>query len=112
MTNQEPAQDRSRAQARRHEPSLSPPPYILNRHGARVLDSTNALRLPGRTIRPTVYVGSRLLVPEQDVAAVSDMLDRAAELAGVSATYTSVDPDLRALADRRGLSELAARVLV
>src|SRR5947209_8574193 len=48
---------------RRREPSLNPPPEVLNKHGGRVLDPSSAVRLPGQpAIRPTVYVGSRLLV--------------------------------------------------
>jgi hypothetical protein len=47
------------------EPPL-PPPWVLARHKARVLDPTTAVTVAGvRPVRPTVYVASRLLLSPQ-----------------------------------------------
>ncbi len=45
------------------EPMLSPSPEVLLRYNARVLDPTTAWRrFPDEVIRPTVYVGNRMLL--------------------------------------------------
>jgi subtilisin family serine protease len=100
---------------RRREPSLSPPDYVLNRHGSRVLDPATAVRLPDqRQIRPTVYVAARLLLRGFDVSggAVPAALQRAARNAGLEARVYPPDAELAAEAKRSGVAELAARTLV
>ena len=99
--------------ARRREPSLNPPPYILNQHGARVLDPTNAVRAPGQpAVRATVYVGSQLLVRDADVAGGARAADQGGQLRwSLDATFVPLDPQLLAVAERHGLRELADRTL-
>ena len=46
-----------------HDPQIDPPPEVLARYRARVLDPTTATLLPGQPpVRGTVYVADRLLV--------------------------------------------------
>ncbi len=98
---------------RRREPSLNPPPEVLNKHGGRVLDPANAVQLPGQPqIRPTVYVGARLLVRsaklDGDLLAA---LNQAAAEANLRLMFDPADLELFELARRAGLEELALRVL-
>jgi Subtilase family len=105
----------SPAAPRRREPSLSPPDYVLNRHGSRVLDPTSAVRLKNqKRIRPTVYVGARLLLRGYDVSAgtVPEALQDAARDAGLEASVYPPDVELAQEAKRSGVADLAARVLV
>src|SRR6185312_17303210 len=88
---------------RRREPSLAPPSYILNQHGARVLDPTTAVRAPGQpTVRATVYVGSQLRVRDADVEAVREPLTRAASELKLNASFAPLDPQLHAVAEQYG----------
>jgi hypothetical protein len=94
---------------------LSPPDYVLNRHGSRVLDPTSAVRLKNqKRIRPTVYVGARLLLRGYDVSdgTVPEALQGAARDAGLEASVYPPDIELAQEAKRSGVAELAARVLV
>lgn len=101
------------ATSARREPSLSPPPFVLNRHGGRVLDAANAVRLKGETIRSTLYVGSNLLVRKSDWDG-DEKLKRAvidaADLAGLKVTDEDTDPDLGRVAARHKLNDLADRL--
>ncbi|MGI8882214.1 MAG: S8/S53 family peptidase [Jatrophihabitans sp.] len=100
---------------RRREPSLSPPDYVLTKHGGRVLDPSTAVRLPGQgAIRATVYVGARLLLRGADVSngEVPAELQQAAAQAGLVATVYPPDRELAEIAKRSGVAELAARTLV
>jgi subtilisin family serine protease len=100
---------------RRREPSLSPPDYVLNRHGSRVLDPTSAVRLKSqKRIRPTVYLGARLLLRGYDVSdgTVPTALQNAARDAGLEASVYPPDVELAREAKRSGVADLAARVLV
>jgi subtilisin family serine protease len=49
-------------EARNYDPT-PPPPDIMRRHRARVLDPDSAEQVAGITVRSTVYVADRLLVP-------------------------------------------------
>jgi hypothetical protein len=100
---------------RRREPSLSPPEYVLTKHGSRVLDPATAIRLPGQErLRATVYVGARLLVRGTDVSGgqVPDALQEAARQAGLVAEVLPEDQALARLAREEGLEALAGRTLV
>jgi subtilisin family serine protease len=106
----------TRSSSSRHrEPSLSPPEYVLSHHGGRILDPANAVRLPGqRPIRPTVYIGARLLLRG---AAVTDekvpaALGAAAKQAGLTAEVDREDQELVELARRAELVRLAQRAFV
>jgi len=98
---------------RRREPSLNPPPEVLNKHGGRVLDTANAVRLPGQPpIRPTVYVGARLLVRSVNLDdRVLPALNRAASEANLRLVFDKADATLLEQARKAGLEELALRVL-
>jgi len=111
MTTEQPSSTPQQP-SRRKEPSLNPPSYVLNQHGGRVLEPGSAVQLKGQQIRPTVYVGSRLLVRNSALADVREALDRAAAAGGLKTSYRPVDPELQALAERYELTELAGRVLV
>src|ERR1700709_965698 len=86
--------------SRRKEPSLEPPAYVLNQHGARVLDPVNAIRTRGQAVRPTIYVGARLLVRNVALAAARSTPSRAAAAFGLRATSRPVDRELAALTSR------------
>ncbi|MDQ1742136.1 MAG: hypothetical protein QOE23_475 [Pseudonocardiales bacterium] len=98
---------------RRREPSLNPPPEVLNKHGGRVLDPSNAVRLPGQPpIRPTVYVGARLLVRSVKLDdQVLPALNQAASECNLRLAFDQADTHLLELARKAGLEELALRVL-
>ena len=98
---------------RRREPSLHPPAEVLNRHGGRVLDPGSAVRLPGQPpIRPTVYLGARLLVRSVKLDdEVLPALNRAASECNLRLAFDPADADLLQLARKAGLEELALRVL-
>ena len=98
---------------RRREPSLNPPAEVLNTHGGRVLDPSSAVRLPGQPpLRPTVYVGARLLVRSVKLDdAVLPALNQAATEAGLRLAFDEADATLLELAREAGLEELALRVL-
>jgi Subtilase family len=101
--------------SRRREPSLSPPPYVLNNHGGRVLDPVTAVRLRGQPpVRATVYVGARLLLRGAAVVNgdLPDDLKKAAEQAGLVATIEDRDRALLALADEAGVGSFARRTTV
>jgi hypothetical protein len=90
---------------------LSPPDYVLNRHGSRVLDPTSAVRLKNqKRIRPTVYVGARLLLRGYDVSdgTVPEALQHAARDAGLEASVYPPDVELAQEAKRSGVADLAA----
>lgn len=81
---------------RRREPSLSPPEYVLTRHGGRVLDPTTAVRLRNQpSLRATVYVGGRLLL--RGAAVVDDDVPRqlqpTARVRIGDLTRETLDPD-------------------
>jgi subtilisin family serine protease len=98
---------------RRREPSLHPPPEVLNAHGGRVLDPSSAVRLPGQPpIRPTVYVGARLLVRSVKLDdEVLPALNRAAAEANLRLVFDEADGRLLELARQAQLEDLALRVL-
>ncbi|HEX8095946.1 S8 family peptidase [Jatrophihabitans sp.] len=98
---------------RRREPSLNPPPELLNKHGGRVLDPSSAVRLPGQPpIRPTVYVGARLLVRSVKLdEEVLPALNQAATEANLRLVFEEADGRLLELARQAGLEDLALRVL-
>jgi len=110
-------QDVSRADVhpprRRREPSLNPPPEVLNRHGGRVLDPSSAVRLPGQPpVRPTVYVGARLLARSGKLDGdVLSALNQAAAEANLRLVFDPADAQLLELARGVGLEKLALRVL-
>jgi hypothetical protein len=57
------AQDNPPRGPRGREPLLTPAAEVLVRYNARVLDPTTAVRVPGQPpVRPTVYIGDRLIV--------------------------------------------------
>lgn len=98
---------------RRREPSLTPPVEVLNRHGGRLLDPSRAVRLPGQPpIRPTVYVGARLLVRSVKLDdEVLPPLNQAASECKLRLVFDEADARLLKLASQAGLQELALRVL-
>jgi len=98
---------------RRREPSLNPPAEVLNRHGGRLLDPGSAVRLPGQPpVRPTVYVGARLLVRSVKLDdAVLPALNQAASESNLRLVFDPADADLLQVARQAGLEELALRVL-
>ena len=98
---------------RRREPSLKPPVEVLNKHGGKVLDPSSAVRLPGQPpIRPTVYVGARLLVRSVKLDdEVLPALNQAATEAGLRLVFDEADANLLDLARQAGLEDLALRVL-
>src|SRR6266498_5309226 len=54
------------------------PPEVLERHGARMLRPTEAVRAPGtRAPQPTAYRAGILLVPDDLVRGRSDVINRA-----------------------------------
>ena len=110
----EPPNSPTSAQAHRREPSLSPPPYVLDKHGSRVLDPDSAVRVKGQTIRPTVYVGASLLVRARDWAdeRVQSALGSAARSSGLRPVPQPADPELQALAQQAELVELGDRLLM
>ena len=72
----------------RKEPSLSPPAYILNRHGGRVLDPSSAVRTANQPrVRPTVYVGGQLLVRDRDLDTVRPLMASVLEKLRLQARY-------------------------
>jgi hypothetical protein len=90
---------------RRREPSLNPPAEVLNKHGGRVLDPSGAVRLPGQPpIRPTVYVGARLLVRSVKLDdQVLPALNQAAAEANLRLVFDRADARLLELARQAGL---------
>jgi hypothetical protein len=86
---------------------------VLNKHGGRVLDPANAVRLPGQPeIRPTVYVGGRLLVRSVKLGdGVLAALNEAAAESNLRISFDEADQKLLQLAKRAGLEKLAYRVL-
>jgi len=75
------------------EPLLTPTADVLVRYNARVLDPASAVRRsPDEVVRPTVYVGNRLLTRGLAAGSVRyDLLEQAARQYGLS-VETSVDP--------------------
>jgi len=65
-----------------------PPADVLRRHGARVLDPTDAVLRPGDRLRPTVYRTDRLILSQSVVTdpAMRSTLDTAAAELGLSLT--------------------------
>jgi subtilisin family serine protease len=98
---------------RRREPSLNPPAEVLNKHGGRLLDPASAVRLPGHPpVRPTVYVGARLLVRSVKLDdEVLPALNQAASESNLRLVFDPADANLLELARQAGLEELALRVL-
>jgi hypothetical protein len=116
MTSAAPSNDQGQNPQRRREPSLSPPPYVLNKHGSRVLDPDSAIRLKGQVdIRATVYVGASMLCAKTDWdndTRMREALDAAAELVGLKlGASAEFDRELAAAAERAGLTELSNRLL-
>jgi hypothetical protein len=103
----------ARPKRRRREPSLNPPPEVLNKHSGRVLDPSSAVRLPGQPpIRPTVYVGSRLLVRSVKLdERVLPALNQAASESNLRLVFDQADAKLLGLARQADLQDLALRVL-
>ncbi|HST48414.1 S8 family peptidase [Jatrophihabitans sp.] len=98
---------------RRREPSLNPPAEVLNKHGGRVLDPASAVRLPSQPpVRPTVYLGARLLVRSVKLDdEVLPALNQAASESNLLLAFDPADANLLELARQAGLEELALRVL-
>ncbi|MEO6503872.1 MAG: S8/S53 family peptidase [Jatrophihabitantaceae bacterium] len=115
MSQPQPPEDfgSERPRRRRREPSLNPPAEVLTKHGGRLLNPSNAVRLPGQpAIRPTVYVGSRLLVRSVKLDdEVLPALNQAASESNLRLVFDQADAKLLALARQAGLQDLALRVL-
>ncbi|HEY0166845.1 MAG TPA: S8/S53 family peptidase [Jatrophihabitans sp.] len=115
MSSTQPPDDlgAARPPRRRREPSLNPPPEVLNKHGGRLLDPSSAVRLPGQpAIRPTVYVGWRLLVRSVKLDdEVLPALNQAASESNLRLVFDQADAKLLGLARQAGLEDLALRVL-
>ncbi|MCW2540316.1 MAG: hypothetical protein JWN95_2041 [Frankiales bacterium] len=100
--------------SRRDDVILDPPPYVLTRHGAAVLDPAVALRLPGQdNVRATVYARSRLLIraelcTEETLAAVSEAAERIGTTARVDLDHRA---EMHDAAGRAGVDDVAERVL-
>jgi len=62
--NEQPVVD---ASPKQRPPRMTPPPYVLDNHGGIVLDPSSALKLKDEQLRPTLYVGSSLLVRTTDL---------------------------------------------
>ncbi|MDQ1691148.1 MAG: hypothetical protein QOD87_1256, partial [Pseudonocardiales bacterium] len=99
MSSEQLAQNPLPSTRRRREPSLSPPSYVLNKHGSRVLDPDSALRITGQRVRPTVYVGASLLVQASDLTeTLRSELQRAANQFNLRLGEESTDVELLNLA--------------
>jgi hypothetical protein len=100
MISEQPAQNPLPSTSRRREPSLSPPSYVLNKHGSRVLDPDSALRIKGQLrVRPTVYVGASLLAQASDLTeTLRSELQRAANQFNLRLGEESTDTELLNLA--------------
>ena len=86
---------------------------MLTKHGGRVLDPAVAVRLPGHPpVRPTVYVGARLLVRSVKLDdEVLPALNQAASESNLRLVFDPADANLLELARQSGLESLALRVL-
>jgi subtilisin family serine protease len=91
------------------EPLLAPSADVLVRYNARVLDPSKAVRVPGQPpIRPTVYIGDRLIVSGMAAEATKDTLQAAAYRNGLQVVLDEGSPHVRTseLAYRAGLQDL------
>ncbi|MEP7178730.1 MAG: S8/S53 family peptidase [Pseudonocardiales bacterium] len=86
------------------EPLLAPSAEVLVRYNARVLDPSTAVRVPGQPpIRPTVYIGDRLIVSGMATDATRGTLADAAKRNGLQIVLDKDSSHLRT-------AELARRV--
>jgi subtilisin family serine protease len=75
----------TRANPIRREPVLVPPPEVLQRYNARVLDPTTAMVVAGqRPIRPTVYIADHLIVSGRADQTTQGALQEAARRFGLT----------------------------
>jgi hypothetical protein len=99
---------------RRDDVILDPPPYVLTRHGAAVLDPAVALRLPGQgEVRSTVYARSKLLIraellTDETFAAISEAAERMGTTARVDGEHRAAIGNAAA---RAGVDDVTDRVL-
>jgi serine protease len=77
--------------ARRDYDPSPPPPEVLARRGARVLDPATAERIDGVVPRSTVYVGDRLIFPVRKDA--DELVSMLAEVAGTLGLAAELDRD-------------------
>jgi subtilisin family serine protease len=81
----------------RREPVLAPPNEILQRYNARVLDPTTAMVIAGQApIRPTVYIGDRLIVSGAADQSTQGALAEAARRLGYALILDEPGKGLRA----------------
>lgn len=93
------------------EPLLAPSVEVLVRYNARVLDPTTAVRVPGQSpIRPTVYVGDRLIVSGSAGEGIKATLQDAAKRNGLQVVLDEGSRHVRTteLAYRAGLQDVSA----
>jgi len=103
--NEQPVVD---ASPKQRPPRMTPPPYVLDNHGGIVLDPSSALKLKDEQLRPTLYVGSSLLVRTTDLKNVlNEKFLAALEDQKLSYTTEDTDPELAEIARTHGLSDLA-----
>jgi hypothetical protein len=90
------------------EPLLAPSADVVVRYNARVLDPSTAVRVPGQPpIRPTIYVGDRLIVSGMASDATKGTLQDAAKRNGLQVVLDEGSRHVRTaeLAVRAGLLE-------
>lgn len=93
------------------EPLLAPSAELLVRYNARVLNPSKAVRVPGQPpIRPTVYIGDRLIVSGSASDQATGTLAEAAKRNGLQIVVDEGSRHVRTseLAHRAGLQELTS----
>jgi subtilisin family serine protease len=81
----------------RGEPAIVPPPDVLQRYNARVLDPTTAMVVAGQApIRPTVYIGNRLIVSGETDQNTQGALQEAARRFGLALIMDDPDHGMKA----------------